>query len=46
VLLPAFEIVDKLKARTELTGSFKIAEDPETQNLNGVFLSIAVPVGF
>lgn len=40
---PEFEIVGKLKARTEVTGSFKVAEKPETTNLSGVFLSLAFP---
>lgn len=40
---PEFKIFNVINARTELTGSFKIMENPETKNLSGVFLSLAFP---
>lgn len=42
-VLPDFELFNKLTARTEITGSFKVHEDPVTTNLSGVFLSLAFP---
>jgi hypothetical protein len=44
VMLPEFKILNKINARTEVTGSYKIAENPETKNLNGIFLSLAFPI--
>ncbi len=41
--LPAFVVFQSLHARAEITGSFKLTETPETNNLNGVFLSLAFP---
>lgn len=43
-LLPMFKILDKLSARSEVTGSFRIEENPKTPNLNGIFLSLAFPL--
>jgi hypothetical protein len=42
-LLPEFKLFDKLNARAELHSSFRLYENPETTNLNGVFLSLAFP---
>lgn len=41
--LPGFELFNKVAARSEITGSFRVHETPETKNLNGVFLSLAFP---
>jgi hypothetical protein len=45
-ILPEFKIFTMVRARSEVTGSFKIRENPETKNLSGVFLSLAFPVSF
>lgn len=42
--LPEVYLTNSIKARTEVTGSFRISESPETKNLNGVFLSLAFPL--
>ena len=42
--LPGFKIFKKLTARSEVTGSFKIKENPTTKNVSGVFLSLAFPL--
>jgi hypothetical protein len=44
-ILPELKLFNQVRTRTELTGSFKIIENPETQNLSGLFLSLAFPVG-
>lgn len=44
--LPEFRLQDKVRARSEITGSFRIHENPETTNLSGVFLSLAFPLAF
>lgn len=46
IILPEFQILHKVNARVEVTGSFKISENPESKNLSGVFLSLAVPIRF
>ncbi len=43
-IFPKFTIFEKLAARSEVTGSFRIDENPATTNLNGVFLSLAFPL--
>ncbi len=43
-VLPEFKIFNKLTARSEVTGSFKIQENPITRNFSGVFLSLAFPL--
>jgi hypothetical protein len=42
--LPEFKIFDTVSARTDLTGSFKVYDYPESKSLNGVFLSLVFPV--
>lgn len=42
-ILPEFKLFNKVRTRTEVTGSFKIHETPETKNLSGVFLSLTFP---
>jgi hypothetical protein len=44
-ILPELKLFNQVRTRTELTGSFKIHENPETKNLSGVFLSLAFPIG-
>jgi hypothetical protein len=46
VVLPEFKLFNKVRTRSEVTGSFKIRENPETGNLSGVFLSLAFPMNF
>lgn len=41
--LPEFDVWKNVRARAEVTGSFKVMENPETSNLSGVFLSLAFP---
>ncbi len=36
--LPEFKIANKVNARAEVTGSFKIQDSPEKKNVSGVFL--------
>jgi hypothetical protein len=43
-LLPEFKLFNKVNTRTDITGSFKIYENSETTNLNGVFLSLVFPL--
>jgi hypothetical protein len=43
-LLPEFTLFKNLNARAEVHGSFRVFENPETTNLNGVFLSLAFPI--
>jgi hypothetical protein len=43
-VLPEVQLFDKLTARSEVTGSFRLHENPATTNLSGVFLSLAFPV--
>jgi hypothetical protein len=45
-LLPEFTVFKNLNARAEIHGSFRVFENPETRNLNGVFLSLAFPIRF
>lgn len=45
-LLPVFLIFNKIPTRSEVTGSFRIWEKPETKNLSGVFLSLAFPLSY
>jgi hypothetical protein len=46
IILPELRLFDKVRTRSEVTGSFKIRENPETKNLSGVFLSLAFPMSF
>ena len=43
-ILPQFKVFSKIRARAEVTGSFKISEYPQTKIFNGVFLSLAFPI--
>jgi hypothetical protein len=43
VLFPEVKLFDKVRARTDITGSFKVYETPKTTTLSGVFLSLAFP---
>ena len=43
LILPGFKLFNKVTARSEVSGSFRVHENPETKNLNGVFLSLAFP---
>jgi hypothetical protein len=42
-LLPEFKLFNKVPARTDVTGSFKIYENAKSTVLSGVFLSVAFP---
>jgi hypothetical protein len=44
LMLPEFAIFNKVNLRTDVTGSFKIYEHPHTSGLNGVFLSLVMPL--
>jgi hypothetical protein len=44
ILLPEFKILNKVTARTHITGSFKVYDYPRTKSLSGVFLSLVFPV--
>jgi hypothetical protein len=44
-ILPELKLFNHVRTRTEVTGSFKIQENPDTKNLSGVFLSLAFPLG-
>jgi hypothetical protein len=44
IAMPELNLSERIKARTEVTGSFRVSENPETKNLNGIFLSLAFPV--
>lgn len=44
LMLPEFTIFSKVNLRTDITGSFKIYEHPHTSGLNGVFLSLVMPM--
>ena len=41
--LAELTLFNTVRTRSEVTGSFKIRENPETKNLDGVFLSLAFP---
>lgn len=42
-VLPEFKLFNKVRARTDVTGSFKIYESSKSSVLSGVFLSLAFP---
>jgi hypothetical protein len=44
MVFPEIPFFWKVKARSEVMGSFLIHENPETSNVSGVFLSLAFPV--
>jgi hypothetical protein len=46
LILPEFVISESLSLRTDVTGSFKIYDHPKSSALNGVFLSLLMPVKF
>ena len=43
-ILPELKLFNIVRARSEVTGSFKILENPETKNLSGVFLTLVFPL--
>lgn len=43
-LLPEFRVFNTVRTRSEVTGSFKINEDPVTTTVSGVFLSLGFPL--
>jgi hypothetical protein len=44
IMLPEIILYRGLRARTDITSSFKVYETPETSSLSGVFLSLAFPI--
>ena len=46
VTSPDFPVFKNLHARSDITGSFKAYEYPETPSLSGVFLSLVLPMAY
>jgi hypothetical protein len=46
VAMPEFPIANNLRARSDITGSFKAYEYPKTSTLSGVFLSLVLPMSY